>query len=194
MFKKIILVIILTILDILAYIYLDNSILNLKSYEYKYSNKPLIYLNKKIELYDINDFVFEDYFEVLDFNNNSYKYYIDSDNKQIIIKLKDYDDVYYYNYEIIEPEIVTEYIRETIYVDNNEYSDYEDNHIYYSCDYYEFELGTDISCIIQTVQDDIESYTNVTCDYSCLNPYILGTYDIYFYNDFEKVIKKVKII
>lgn len=194
--KYIFSVTILLLLNVVSFLYLENALSSLKAFPYKYTNKPIVYIKQAVKINDLANFNFNDYFDVLDFGLDSYKVYIDESQNLINIRLLNSDDVLSYEYKIIEPIVITEteYITQTVYVDNSEYADYEDNNIYYSIDYYEFELGTDLSYIIQIVQDDIVTYTNVTCDYSNLNPYENGEYSIYFYNDFQKITKIVKII
>lgn len=192
--KLIILFFILLLIDISLFKYLDNLFKSLTEYQYLYRYKPLIYQNKDILLNDIDDFQIDDYFTILDFNDNVVDYSFD-DNNTININFINYPYIICYDYSIIEPKYITktEYITEKIYVQDN-YLDFKDEHIYYQNDYYEFEIGTDLSYIIQIIKDDIESYTNVTCDYSKLNPYIPGEYEVFFYNDFEKIIKLIKIM
>lgn len=196
--KKLTIILVITLtFDILAFNYLEYIQNNRKCYIYKYSNVPLIYQKQEIKLNNIDELRFDDYFEILDFNEYRYGFSFDEDNQTIDIRINDNYN-YSYNYYLIEPTIITkiEYITNTIYVNDDvteEYIESNDYSIYYSRDYYEFALGSDISDIIKEIQDDIECYYNVTCDYSKLNPYVTGEYEVVFYNDYDKVIKIIKI-
>lgn len=132
--KLIILFFILLLIDISLFKYLDNLFKSLTEYQYLYRYKPLIYQNKDILLNDIDDFQIDDYFTILDFNDNVVDYSFD-DNNTVNINFINYQYIICYDYSIIEPKYITktEYITEKVYVQDN-YLDFKDEHIYYQND------------------------------------------------------------
>lgn len=197
--------ILLIILDIALCFYLKDIVLSKRTFEFSNDNKPLIYQKKDIVLNDIDDFIFEDYFDLLSFNDSSYSYKFTDSDVAIILKANNVQ--LQYPYSLIEAQIIEKEVikYETIYLENSsnnnqntdESSDYieiQDSKIHYSQDHYSFNRGTDISTIISTISSDISCYDNVVVDYANLNPYETGTYDVYFYSSGDSVTKTIVII
>lgn len=188
--KFILLIIIFTLLDIYLYKYYLKIENQRKEYAYKNTDKPLLYQKKDIVLNNIEDFIFDDYFTIISFNDVSYDYKFDNDILKI--KIKDIDYVFEFNYEIIKPKIIEKTIYKTVteYKDSNNYdnsiNEYYQNETKLVKDYFVFDLGTDLSTIISIIGSEaIISDQSVTCDYSSLNPYEIGSYSINLYTDNE---------
>lgn len=196
----------LIILNVSLCLYLRDLLLAKKTYEFINDHYPLIYQKKDIVLNDIEDFVFDDYFTILDFNDSSYTYRFLDD--ELLIKIKDNNLEFKFPYSIIEPQIIEKEVikYETIYVENNSNNnqtapnndviieEVNDTKIYYLQSHYSFNVGTDISTIISIISSDITCYDNVTVDYAYLNPYEVGVYSVYFYSSSDKVIKTIEIV
>lgn len=198
-------------LDISLIYYLKDIELSKKTFEFNNLDDVFIIQRKDILLNNIDDFILEDYFTFLSFDEVSYIYTFDENI--INIKVKDTNNIYKYNYELIEPKIIEKEVikYETIYVENqvediqdsvvnnnisnnNIQEETIDNKIHYSQSYYSFSCGTDISTIIQEISTDIECYDNVTVSYASLNPYICGVYEVYFYASEDSITKTVEIV
>ena len=192
--KYVITILLLTSVNIFLSFYLQNIVINQDSFEYVYKEKPIIYQKKDIELNNIEEFKFEEYFEILNFNENSYSYNFKDD--YLSVKLKDINEEFVYDYVIIEPEVIETIKYQTIteYV-YPEYV-YDQGACYIEADTYElsFESGTDIANIIHELGDIVYSSDYVTCDYSSINPNSVGTYKAYFYSDCGNIEILVKII
>ena len=209
--KLLISTLLLSILDISLIYYLKDIELSKKTFEFNNIDDIFIIQRKDILLNNTDDFILEDYFTFLSFDEVSYIYTFDENI--INIKVKDTDNIYKYDYELIEPKVIEKEVikYETVYVENqvediqdnvinnntsNEVIQEEiiDNKIHYNQSYYSFSCGTDISTIIQEISSDIECYDNVTVSYASLNPYICGVYEVYFYSSADNITKTIEII
>lgn len=170
----------------------------------------LIYQIKNIELYEIEDFDFDNYFRIISFNNHSYDYKFDDDYLYISIKTNNDTFRYKYPYTILEKEVIIETIIETKYIEketsnisnpstnkssstvtskptvNNDYMNI-------SSTSYSFKCGTDLSTIISTISSNIDSSVQVSLDYSSLNPYIEGTYTVVLSSKIKNISINVQI-
>ena len=215
--KKLLLtVIILILMNIFSFYYLNILIDNKKSLDISINNDSIIYLNSDIELESIEDFKFNDYFITL--KNNKYTYSLNKDNISIfhnnkeisfpitIIKkeeiqeekenIKPITNVITQNKPIQEPTIIEPINTHT--PNNNEYID---TYIPPSNDYlnvsntsYSFNKGEDINNIIAHIQSSIDSSSAYSIDYFSLNPNIEGTYIVYINSDIASKEVVVNII
>lgn len=188
--KKYILIIIICLFsDIYLYKYYIKIENEKKVYEYKNNDIPLLYQKKDVVLNKIDDFVFEDYFKILSFNDESYNYKFEDD--VLKINIKNIDDTYEFKYELIKPKIIEKTVYKTVteYIDGNSNDssfEYFQNDTKLINDYFSFPLGTDLGTIISTIGSQaIESDESVTCDYSSLNPYEIGSYSVNLYTNSE---------
>ena len=188
--KKYILIIIICLFsDIYLYKYYIKIENEKKVYEYKNNDLPLLYQKKDIILNNIEDFVFDDYFKILSFNDESYNYKFEDD--VLKINIKNIDDTYEFKYELTKPKIIEKTVYKTVteYIDGNSNDssfEYFQNDTKLINDYFSFPLGTDLGTIISTIGSQaIESDESVTCDYSSLNPYEIGLYSVNLYTNSE---------
>ena len=204
--KKLLLtVIILILMNIFAFYYLNILIDNKKSLDISINNDSIIYLNSDIELENIEDFKFNDYFITL--KNNKYTYSLNKDNISIFHNNKEIS----FPITIIEKEEIQEEkenikpitnvitqnkpiqeptIKEPINTHTSNNNEYIDTYIPPSNDYlnvsntsYSFNKGEDINNIIAHIQSSIDSSSAYSIDYFSLNPNIEGTYIVYINSD-----------
>ena len=213
--KKLLLtVIILILMNIFAFYYLNILLDNKKSLDISINNDPIIYLNSAIELENIEDFKFNDYFITL--KNNKYTYSLNKDNISIfqnnkeisfpitIIEkeeiqeenIKPINNVITQNKPIQEPTPI-----EPINTYTPKYNEHIDTYVPPSSDYlnisntsYSFNKGEDINNIIAHIQSSIDSSSTYTIDYFSLNPNIEGTYIVYINSDIASKEVVVNII
>ena len=215
--KKLLLtVIILILMNIFAFYYLNILINNKKSLDISINNDPIIYLNSDIELDNIEDFKFNDYFITL--KNNKYTYSLNKDNISIfhnnkeisfpitIIEkeeiqeekenIKPITNVITQNKPIQEPTPI-----EPINTYTPTYNEHIDTYVPPSSDYlnisntsYLFNKGEDINNIIAHIQSSIDSSSAYSIDYFSLNPNIEGTYIVYINSDIASKEVVVNII
>ena len=198
--KKYILTIILLFLFIFAsYAYLKQISVDAIPYTLKIIDNPLIYLKKELIIEDIESFDFDEYFHILSNNEFKYKYIFNADNLNIFINNNKYS--YPYKIKEKEKEIITEYIIQEVYIENSNNNhnnnnisiqsnndtihsfDLEPDYFYILNDYLSFPLGSDLSQIINEIQNNIDTNIRVSIDYSSLNPNSIGEYIIYIHSD-----------
>ena len=190
MYKKIILIIFLVIINIILYKYMVDIESQRHAFTIPNLHNPLLIQTKDIELYDINEFSFEDYFLIVDNNNSSYKYDFNDENINIYLNEKEYS----YLYKILEKEKELVEIEKVIYVEtyiesntnhsqssaNDDYDYYyEDSYLDISNDYLVFSVGTSLNEIINSINNCISTNQRVSVDYSNLNPNYVGSYEVY---------------
>lgn len=215
--KKLLLtVIILILMNIFAFYYLNILLDNKKSLDISINNDPIIYLNSDIELENIKDFKFNDYFIIL--KNKKYTYSLNKDNISIFQNNKEIS----FPITIIEKEEIQEE-KENIKIINNvitqnkpiqeptpiepintytpTYNEQIDTYVPSSSDYlnisntsYSFNKGEDINNIIAHIQSSIDSTSAYSIDYFSLNPNIEGTYIVYINSDIASKEVMVNII
>lgn len=215
--KKLLLtVIILILMNIFAFYYLNILLDNKKSLDISINNDPIIYLNSAIELENIEDFKFNDYFITL--KNDKYTYSLNKDNISIFQNNKEIS----FPITIIEKEEIQEE-KENIKPINNvitqnkpiqeptpiepintytpKYNEHINTYVSPSNDYlnisntsYSFNKGEDINNIIAHIQSSIDSSSAYSIDYFSLNPNIEGTYIVYINSDIASKEVVVNII
>ena len=201
--KKFVFIIVVLITVILfSYRYLRNSVDEKKTFIFRISSKPLIYCSKKLELEDPEALVFDEYFRILSNGEYQYKYSIEGDS--IIVSLNNDRFKFPYTVKEKEKEIVTEYIIKEVYVSNTDHNsaygsveqlpvqsvevmnqpfEYETEYLNISESTLTFETGTDISQIINAIQNSIDTNMRISIDYSSLNPNDPGDYRVYIYSE-----------
>ena len=168
--KKVLFICFLILLISIAYKYL--SLISNGIYTYKYVNnrKPVIILKNEIEIYDIDSFTFDYYFDVISYIDYSYKYEFNDSNIIITISNNNGSYDYVFPYKLKEKEVI-EVVKEVyiekeipIYSENNSTTD---NNIYFE-GYHDIfcRVGTDISDIVYELTKDIVTNCQVSIDYS----------------------------
>jgi hypothetical protein len=190
--RKIVLILILLIINVIAFSYLKETIYEKKAYELKLNHHVFVIPKKSLLFEDINDFKVDDYFYIYSFNDYDFRYYFSDNN--LILKIDDLSMKYPYQIkekevEIIETVVVKEvYIKEDTSVsqpaNNNEDNyvqdddDYEDLYFELDRDHFNYDRGSSISSIIADIQSSIHTNSRVTLDYSALNPNDSGEYPV----------------
>ncbi len=189
---KIVLILILLIINVIAFSYLKETIYEKKAYELMLNHHVFVIPKKSLLFEDINDFKVDDYFYIYSFNDYDFRYYFSDNN--LILKIDDLSLKYPYQIkekevEIIETVVVKEvYIKEDTSVsqpaNNNEDNyvqdddDYEDLYFELDRDHFNYDRGSSISSIIADIQSSIHTNSRVTLDYSALNPNDSGEYPV----------------
>lgn len=186
--KKLILAIfVLVAIDVALFYYLANLVDNQNAFEYKIINQPIVYQYKDIVLNDVDDFVFENYFKIINSSEKNYNYYFDDEN--LIIKIS--NNEYSIKYELTEPVVIEKVIYENS--QNNINTTY-DEYVYeeYDCFYVDneylfFDLGTSLDEIRQILLANINTTYETSIDYSRLNTSQIGQYEVFYVTKNEKI-------
>lgn len=203
--KLLFMILILLITDLISFSYLRTLYLNRLDYHFEPHSKIFLCQKKDIILEEIDDFIFEEYFDVLSLRDYVYKYHFDKDRLYITID----DMTYTYPYEVREKEVIT--VEKVIYQEvvreiekpaavstqrKEEIIEYEveEDYFRFLTEELSFEQGTDISLIISEIRNNVDTNQNVTIDYSQLNPNQIGQYSVFFITKEEKYAFSVKII
>lgn len=191
--KLLIISISLLCLNISAYYYLKYLLNNIKPFEYKFSNNVYLYQIKDIEIENINDFVFSDYFKLNSFNKNSYKYKFDEEYIYITL---DNSKTCQFVYTIKKPQIIEKVIYKEVENNNNgiDYEDNYENYMYIDNNVLEFSLNTSLDDIRQILKNNIHTTYETTIDYSRLNTSSIGDYIVTYNSDFENIDILIKIV
>ena len=162
---------------------------NVREYSFNSVQNPIIIKKKEIVLYDINDFVFDEYFQIISFKPYMYEYEATDDKIAVTINGFNYE----FEYEIKEPEVIEMVFVKEVYIEKEDMEDtseieeeskeiiIEENGYFTGIHDRSYQKYTDISSIIFDIQNDIFTNEKVSIDYSALNPNAKGTYPIYFY-------------
>lgn len=203
--KLLFMILILLITDLISFSYLRTLYLNRLDYHFEPHSKIFLCQKKDIILEEIDDFIFEEYFDVLSLRDYVYKYHFDKDRLYITID----DMTYTYPYEVREKEVIT--VEKVIYQEvvreiekpapvstqrKEEIIEYEveEDYFRFLTEELSFEQGTDISLIISEIRNNVDTNQNVTIDYSQLNPNQIGQYSVFFITKEQKYAFSVKII
>lgn len=203
--KLLFMILILLITDLISFCYLRTLYLNRLDYHFEPHSKIFLCQKKDIILEEIDDFIFEEYFDVLSLRDYVYKYHFDKDRLYITID----DMTYTYPYEVKEKEVIT--VEKVIYQEvvreiekpaavstqrKEEIIEYEveEDYFRFLTEELSFEQGTDISLIISEIRNNVDTNQNVAIDYSQLNPNQIGQYSVFFITKEEKYAFSVKII
>lgn len=203
--KLLFMILILLITDLISFCYLRTLYLNRLDYHFEPHSKIFLCQKKDIILEEIDDFIFEEYFDVLSLRDYVYKYHFDKDRLYITID----DMTYTYPYEVKEKEVIT--VEKVIYQEvvreiekpaavstqrKEEIIEYEveEDYFRFLTEELSFEQGTDISLIISEIRNNVDTNQNVTIDYSQLNPNQIGQYSVFFITKEQKYAFSVKII
>lgn len=186
--KKLFLAIfVLVAIDVALFYYLANLVDNQNAFEYKITNQPIVYQYKDIVLNDVDDFVFENYFKIINSSEKNYNYYFDDEN--LIIKIS--NNEYSIKYELTEPVVIEKVIYENS--QNNINTTY-DEYVYeeYDCFYVDneylfFDLGTSLDEIRQILLANINTTYETSIDYSRLNTSQIGQYEVFYVTKNEKI-------
>ena len=196
---KVITIVILSILIMISYAYLQFCIDQKRVLLFHEDTKALLLQKKEILLNDIDEFVFDDYFTVLDSDHVPVSYEINDDTISIQLNGAYYE--YPYTIREKEKEIVEITVYKEIYhestpdpnttvqnaqtpssVSNEHYLNLYKNSLSYP-------LNTKIDKIISDLSSCFESNANVMIDFSHLNCSANGSYPVYFrYDDKQKEI------
>lgn len=203
--RKFILILILILLNIILYRYLEGLIINRQPYEVAYNIYPLVINKKCILFYDELDFVFDDFFLVLGCDKYTYDYSFDDINVNLTIKTDDNTINLHYPYSILEKEVITEVVYKEIYKpvtfnnsitdQNNSDSNIQQNNNVADISHIEeshnsftllnsrlvYAINTDIGTIISGISGSFISDSYVSVDYCLLNPSVPGEYPVYLY-------------
>lgn len=201
--RKVLFILLLLFLNLIGYLYLNNLIINKKTYKYHYLNNPLVINTQEVLLNSIDEFNFDNYFKVIYYDN----YYLNSKLEEniiyvnLIINEKQYD--YQFSYSLIEPEII-EVIKEVIVekevVKEVETSNDYNYEVIVEEDYFDgyhdltYQKGVDINEIVKDLMKDIKTNKQVSIDYAYLNPNSIGDYPVYYITKDEEICIFVHII
>ncbi|MDO4197404.1 MAG: hypothetical protein Q4D13_00275 [Erysipelotrichaceae bacterium] len=207
--SKYVLLIILIILNIIGFNYLFYLNDNLQSFEVVIHDIPVLINKKEISLYSTDDFVFEEYFEVIGNDRYSYDYSFDEDNINLYIYSDDFRQSYAYPYLILEVPIVTEVIYETVYIETSssqiinesppissfsepsvslpevhipENNKPAESSFTVTNSSLSYPLNTDMGTILSGISSSFVSDCYVSVDYAELNPSVPGTNNVYLYS------------
>lgn len=189
--KKIVILTILFTLDILLLIYLKQINENKIPFNYKDESKQILLNKKDLELNNINDFNFDEYFQVLTINKPKYSLNI-NDNISITLNNKEYK----FDFKIIEPEIIEKIIYENVPTsyENEDMKNKIDEYFYVENYYFEYVINTDIDKIAYDLSENVYSTNDIRIDYSRLNTSQIGQYSIFYLSNNEKIEIFVNII
>lgn len=210
--KFLIAIIVLSAFILFSYRYLRNSIDQKKTFIFTITSKPLIYCKRKLEIEDKDIFEFNDFFTIL--SNSDYQFKYSFVEESILVSLNNEKFSYPYKIKEKEKEIVTEYVIKEVYINNSNVinSEHDQGSSYHSTEWinnsneYEtgylnllnstlsFETGTDLSTIINAIQNSIETNLRISVDYSLLNPNDPGDYPVNIYSESENHQIIIKII
>ena len=191
--RKIFLIIILIVINVLAFSYLKESIYARRSYELNLNHNVFVIPKREIIIDDPDDFRVNDYFYIYTFNDYDYRYYFDSDH--FYLQINNLNLVYPYKIREKEVEIIETVVVKEVYVreenktpepakpaqdDTPEIDyDYEKDYFELDRDHFNYIRGSSISSIIADIQSHIHTNVQVTMDYSSLNPNDPGEYPLY---------------
>jgi len=210
MFKKFILILLLTLLNLYSYQYLKSTLSNQNPFFFIEDEQSYFYQKKNISLMENEEFRIDDYFGFFGLENPSYKYKFEGNNLILTIN----DKKYFFDYELIserqneiedgkeeaiKEESKTE--RNNNHQSNNTANNQnepeqpkESNYFHIKKDYYSFKEGTDIGEIIAGIGKAVDSNQKLIVDYSSLNPNEKGIYNVYFASDDHKATIIVEIV
>ena len=196
----------LIIINIILFLYLNNLINNRFTYSFVYEDKPILVHNKNIELNNINEFDFNNYFKILTFNDQNYTYNFDDNNLIIIIN----DNKYKVNYNLFEPEIIERIVYVDNYIDKPKYKNKSPNnkindttaeevaikndYFYIDNNYFEFVLDTDLTTIVDVLTSNLHTTYVTKLDYSNLNVSQIGQYSVYYISENQKIEVLINIV
>lgn len=186
--KKIFIILILLLLNYFSYHYLI--ILN-KAYESFIPTQDdfvLVQVND-IKLYDVEDFLFDDYFKVLSFSDYSIKDSFIENTYNLEITTSNIKKDYQFNVIFLEKEVITNIIKEYVYLDkeenNNKNNSSANNTIINSDTYFDvyqtsfqYVVNTSLQTIVSDIANSFECSEEVMIDYSSLNPNVEGEYSV----------------
>lgn len=193
--KKVLFILLLILLDVLSLYYLFNIKVN-EPYSYQNKHKPIIVLQQDLELYSIDNFDFSSYFNIFSFNDYTLNYHFTDEKLIVNIKTNLQEYAYEYSYHIIEPIVIEKEVIKEVYIDKPiqdeiTIEDVEEEDSYIEQDnediifdgYHDltFDIGTDISTVINALTKDIITNVQVSIDYSSLNTSVEGCYPVYYY-------------
>lgn len=197
--KLIVISIFLIFIDIFLYRYLMAINFDKKEYSFEIDDKQILYQICDIELNDISDFSFNNYFRLLSFGNETYRY--DFKDNELYIYLVP-NRTYGFKYKLIKPEVITEtiYVEKPVEVVNN-YKEEENNEEYIYEDYFyidnsyiSFELDTDLDVIRDILSKNIHTSYQTNIDYSDLNVSQVGQYSVVYRSDDKEIKIIVEIV
>ncbi len=196
MFKTF-LIIVLCIAIFISYDYLQNCLADRKALPFTSSNDALILQKKEIILDAKEDFIFEDYFTLLDFNKTACNYTLDEENVTIYLNGLTYQYPYFIRKK--EKEIVEVTVYKEIYHDsqspqtsvltddihdaNEHNSSSSESYLHLNRNSFSYPVDTDLNKIISDLSSCFSSNVDVLIDFSRLNCSAIGTYPVYFNYD-----------
>ena len=193
--KKILIAILLIFINIFLGYYLFTLQGNKKELNIELLSDQLIYQINDIELNNLSDFIFSNYFVVTN-NTNSYKYSFNDEYINVQIGQNSYS----FEYTINEPKVIEKTVYKEVVIDNSNKEietkeedeiEYETNEYFYvNSDYLCFDYGTSLDEIRNEIINNINTTHETSIDYKDLNTSSIGQYSVvYTAND-----KKIEII
>lgn len=189
--KYIYILVILSILDVLLFVFYKNINKERTKYNIIINSEPILIQIKDIVLKDVNDFNINDFFYVYSYKDYSIKYQFDE--KQLLIDLNNIK--YSFDYQIEEPNVIEKVIYQEIekpIIENN-YDFVEEEYFHVNNEYLEFELDTDLDYIRQILYENINTTYQTSIDYSRLNVSQIGQYSVFYSTNDKKIEIFVKI-
>ena len=202
--KLIFITLLLMILDLFAYHYLNSIIGKIKPLKLDIKENNIIYQKKDLLIHDTGSFELLDYFIVY---GKPFKYSIDDNYVNININ----EEKVQIPYQLVEKEIEETiiYVDRPIYQNAYENNQIEDNNSFHneinvietyekpSISYngsYSFSVNTDINSIVDTILSSISTSIPISLDYSFLNPNEKGEYIVFLNSEIDSKQIVVNII
>ena len=202
--KKCIVIILLIACIFYSHAYLKKCIISKKAFAFVSDSAALLLKKKDIVLNDKEDFVFDDYFEILAFHQEPYQYQITADEVLVFFDQKKYE----YPYRIREKEVIEievpvyQIVYRDIYHETENPSkpqtatavsvkDEKETKLSVSEEHYlhlhsssrSYPVNTNIDRIISDLYSSFDSNVAVMIDFSHLNSSACGSYPVYFLYD-----------
>ncbi|MBQ0036958.1 MAG: hypothetical protein KBT35_08605 [Firmicutes bacterium] len=193
--KKVLFIMFLIVINTIGICYLLSIKIN-KPYQYIIATKPIVLLQKELVLDDIDNYVFDNYFDVFSFVSYSVNYSFSDDELSLLVKTDMDEYRFNYQYKIKEPIVIEKEVIKEVYIEqahnesidgNNTIDDVEEEHVQEEGIVFEgyrdltFKVGTDISDIVYALTKDIVCNVQISIDYSSLNTSIEGCYPVNYY-------------
>ena len=202
MYKYVITILLLALLDISLFYYLSDINQKKKTLNYSIIDDVFLIQTKEIELNSIEEFNFNNYFKLISLIESNYKY--EYDDSYVYITINRNINKFSFKYSLIKPEI----IEKIVYV-NSDNSDnkiqensnqlydvfYEESDYFYvDSDYFSFPLETSLDEIRTILSSNINTTYQTSIDYSRLNVSQIGQYSVFYTTEKEIIEIIVEIL
>lgn len=189
--KKLILIILLMLIDLILGYYLFTLNSDRKAFIYSLPDVQYLVQLEQVRLNSIEEFNFDNYFKIISFYN---KYSYSYDDNYIYINL-DKNKEYRFKYEILEPEVIEKIVYKEVEKEVVKQDDYvEQDFFYVNEDRLIFNKDTDLEIIRNELIDNIVTTQQTNIDYSRLNVSHVGQYSVFYIGEDSKIQIIVEIV